>query len=486
MRRGASPCGAFAGVNHVRNRLALFVMMTLICGATSRAHAQDPAELGQRLYAQHCANCHGRDLQGGNAKSMVDGVWQYGSSRAQIARVIRDGIPDVGMPAYGQAMNDQQIDALVTFLRSRETRAGIDRPKFPEELKTADYTIDVELFAQGLSIPWAIAWIDRDTALVTERPGGLRVIERGRLREQPVQGTPRVKHAGQGGMMEVAIDPDHANNGWVYLAYSHALERDPNRAMSRIVRGRIKDNRWSDEQVIWQAEPRHYVSGGIHFGCRIAFDKQGNLYFTHGERGRQDDAQDVARPNGKVHRIRRDGGIPDDNPFANRRGAVKSIFTYGNRNPQGLVIHPLTGAIYSTEHGPRGGDELNLIRSGANYGWPVITYGINYNGTKITDLTHKEGMEQPLKQWTPSIAVCGLDLVRGDAFKKWENRLLVGALAFEEVRLVTLDERGERVVNDEIILKNAGRVRDVRCGPDGAIYVVLNSPDIILRLTPRR
>jgi glucose/arabinose dehydrogenase len=357
---------------------------------------------------------------------------------------------------------------------------------FPKQLRTAEYNIDVELYARDLDIPWAIAFVDRETALVTERPGTLRILKNGRaVQERPVQGTPRVRHFGQGGLMDVALEPGYAPGGWVYLAYTHELDdgRRSERMMTRIVRGRLRDNSWTDQQVVWEARPDHYLDGGIHFGCRMVFGADGHLYISIGERGRPEHAQDLARPNGKIHRIKPDGGVPDDNPFTKARGAVTSIFCYGNRNPQGMAVHPISGEIFFTEHGPRGGDELNVLSRGANFGWPVITYGINYDGTKITDETAREGMEQPLKHWTPSIAVCGLDFVRGRQFEKWENRLLVGGLVMEELRLVKLDD--QRVVDDQLILKGAGRVRDVRCGPDGLIYVVLNTPDIILRLTPR-
>ena len=287
--------------------------------------------------------------------------------------------------------------------------------------------------------------------------------------------------------MDVAIDPDYKNNGWVYLAYSHVLEKTrqgDNRppAMTRLVRGKLKDNAWTEEQVIFEADHDKYSTTRHHYGCKIVFDPDGYLYFGIGERGAQDQAQDITRPNGKIHRIRTDGSIPEDNPFVNEPGAVKSIYTFGNRNPQGLAVHPETGEVWETEHGPMGGDELNLIQKGVNYGWPVITYGRNYNGTIITDIVRKEGMEQPILYWKPSIAVCGLDFYNGDLFPKWKNRLLVGALKYEEVQLLDIHEN--RVIHQQTIVKNMGRVRDVSTGPDGAIYVVLNNPDKVLRLTP--
>jgi aldose sugar dehydrogenase len=249
------------------------------------------------------------------------------------------------------------------------------------------------------------------------------------------------------------------------------------------VRGRIRDGAWLDQETIWEAPFEFYrPGGGVHYGCRIAFDRDGFLYFSHGDRGRQDDSQDLKLPNGKIHRIHDDGRIPKDNPFADQPGAFASIWSYGNRNAQGLVFDPRDGKLWSTEHGPRGGDELNLIRRGANYGWPVITHGMNYNGTPVTPFTARDGMEQPVIHWTPSIAVCGIDFYTGDAFPRWKNHLLVTALAQQELRRVVI-ENG-RVTHQEVLVKDLGRVRDVQTGPDGAIYLALNRPDRIVRLVP--
>jgi glucose/arabinose dehydrogenase len=219
----------------------------------------------------------------------------------------------------------------------------------------------------------------------------------------------------------------------------------------------------------------------VHFGCRLVFDK-GYLFFSIGERGHMQDAQDITRPNGKVHRIFDDGRIPPDNPFFSQKNAFPTIWSYGNRNAQGLDRHPDTGDLWETEHGPRGGDELNLIQKGRNYGWPVITYGMNYDGTPITGITHRQGMEQPVIHWTPSIAVCGIDFYEGDKFPKWKHNLFVTALAQEELRRVVISER--KVTEQEVVFKNIGRVRDVASGPDGFLYVILNKPDKIIRLEP--
>ena len=439
-------------------------------------------ENGARLYEEYCATCHGSDLKGGMAQSLVDGVWQFGARDSYIFRNIKFGIPDRGMPGYQETLQDEEIKNIVAFMQAEEKMSGIDRPVAPAELQTLDYDLKVEVWQNNLDIPWAIDFIDKETALITERPGTLYVVENGV--RQKVANTPRVLHQGQGGLLDVAVDPDYAQNKWIYLAYSHALEAGDRRppAMTRIVRGHIQNNAWTDEQVLFEADHEHYRTTRHHYGCRIVFDPEGYLYFAIGDRGIQDQAQDVTLPNGKSHRINRDGSIPQDNPFFDQGNAYKSIFTYGNRNIQGMAVHPETGEVWSTEHGPMGGDELNLLKSGVNYGWPEITYGINYNGTIITKDVRKPGMAQPNLYWRPSIAVCGLDFYRGDLFPKWQNKLLVGALKYEEVRL--LDIVDERVMHEEVILKNLGRVRDVACGPDGAIYVVLNQPGMVVRLTP--
>jgi glucose/arabinose dehydrogenase len=279
--------------------------------------------------------------------------------------------------------------------------------------------------------------------------------------------------------MDVAVHPEHEKNGWVYLSFSDPGSDDS--AMTAVVRGRITDGMWVDEETLFRAPAELYRKGRVHFGSRFVFDGEGYLFFTIGERGHQDDAQDITRPNGKVHRIYDDGRIPEDNPFVDRKDAIPSIWSYGHRNPQGLARHPLTGELYDAEHGPRGGDELNLVQQGRNYGWPVITYGMNYDGTPITSLTAKEGLEQPVTHWTPSLAVCAIDFYVGDRFPGWRHDLFLSSLAAEE--LLRLEIEDGEVVHQEVLFKGIGRVRDVVSGPDGYLYVSLE-PGRIARLVP--
>ncbi len=440
---------------------------------------------GEAIYLEKCASCHGRNLQGGNAQSMVDGVWQFGAGDGELFRNIKFGISAVGMPAYS-TLSDDDVNAVIRFIRDAAQREGAQRPPLPEQLATRDYDVKVTKWIEGgLESPWALTFIDENTALITERPGRLRIVRDGKLDPKPISGTPEVITFIQGGLLDVAVDPSYADNGWVYLSYSHGNGKkdDHNNpgAMTRIVRGKIKDGAWTDQEVLFEAPEGTYRYTGYHFGSRITFDKQGRLYFSIGERGLQDDAQDPKLPNGKVHRINRDGSIPADNPFADGKDGMPSVFSYGHRNPQGLATHPRSGVIWETEHGPMGGDEVNVVKAGANYGWPAITYGINYNGLAISDKQRAKGMEQPAYYWVPSIAVCGIEFCKGAEFPRWKNNLIVSGLSYETVQRLAI--ANGRVMHNEQLLKGAGRVRDIAVDPSGAIYAVLNGPDMVVKLT---
>ena len=260
------------------------------------------------------------------------------------------------------------------------------------------------------------------------------------------------------------------------------LKREKNKTFTSIVRARFENNSLTDQKIIYKADDIYYSSNTVHYGTRKIFDKKGYLYFSIGDRGKRNQAQLLNYPNGKIHRLHDDGSIPKNNPFIQEKNAIKSIWTYGNRNPQGLAIHPVSSTIFETEHGPRGGDELNILMSGNNYGWPEITYGKNYSGTTITKYTHKKDMEQPVIHWTPSIAVCGIDFYDGELFKNWENNLLVSSLKFEN--LYRLEIEDNKVTQQEIIYKAGSRIRDVETGPEGFIYLALEDPGWIVRFIP--
>jgi glucose/arabinose dehydrogenase len=441
------------------------------------------------LFAKHCVSCHGAKFEGGQGGSLVDGVWKHGDTDADIYRSIAKGNLQMGMTPWEGTLNAEQIRSLVIFLREKEKQTlskgivfPVPSPDTVTKTELHDYKIET-LVETGLQRPWAIAFLPDGRKLVTERPGRLRFITKDdKLDPEIIKGTPEVIEHGQGGLMEVALHPDYRKNGWIYLGFADGTrDKKDVRCITAVVRGRIKDHQWTDQQWIYRPDPEFRSGAGVHFGTRFVFDK-GYIYFVIGERGGMMEAQDLARPNGKVFRLHDDGRVPADNPFVKNNKALPGIWSYGHRNPQGLVMDPRDGAIYSTEHGPRGGDELNLIQPGRNYGWPVITYGMNYNGTPMVAITEKEGMEQPLVHWTPSIAACGLDIVTGDRFPKWQHDLLAGGLAQQEVRRIRVTDG--KVVAQEIILKNIGRVRDVAVGPDGLVYVILNDPDRLVRLAP--
>ncbi|MDP3851891.1 MAG: PQQ-dependent sugar dehydrogenase [Luteolibacter sp.] len=448
----------------------------------------------EELYARYCTGCHGANFEGGQGGSLVDGNWKHGSSDDEIFTSIAKGNLQMGMTPWEGVLSIDQIRSLVIFLREKEKQtlaAGMDFPvPSPDKVtKTElhDYRIET-VVEKGLAKPWAIAFLPDGRRLVTEKAGGLRFIGAdGKIDPEAIEGTPPVIDHGQGGLMEVALHPDHRKNGWIYLGFSDGTRekkadgKEDVRCITAVARGRIKDHRWTDQQWIYRPEPEFRSGAGVHFGTRFVFDK-GYVYFVIGERGGMMEAQDLKRPNGKIFRLHDDGRIPADNPFVNSPGAIPGIWSYGHRNPQGLTMDPRDGLLYSTEHGPRGGDELNLILPGRNYGWPVITYGMNYDGTPMVGITAKEGMEQPLVYWVPSIAACGLDFLSGTRFPKWRNDLFAGGLAQQEVRRIRIVDR--KVVSQEIVLKNIGRVRDVACGPDGLLYVILNDPDRIVRLVP--
>lgn len=443
----------------------------------------------EEVYRKLCSTCHGENLEGGLGGSFLDGAWSHGARDEDIYRSIANGKPDLGMTPWEGILTPEQIRAMVVFLREKETRAAEKNLNLPKpipgkvtETDRARYRVET-VVQSGLEIPWAIAFLPDGRKLVTERPGRLRMVDAGDdLLPRAVVGIPEVRAHGHGGMMEVALHPEYEKNGWIYLGFSDGWMPDGEKrpkCLTAIVRGRIRDMEWVDQEWIYRADKKFYSASGVHFGTRCVF-KNGYLFFVVGERGGWKEAQDLSRPNGKIFRLHDDGRIPDDNPFVKTPGARPGIWSYGHRNPQGLDLDPATGELYSTEHGARGGDELNRIQRGRNYGWPEITHGINYNGKPISAFTAKEGMEQPVIHWTPSIAPCGLDFYRGDLFPEWKGDLFAGTLKQQEIRRLRI--RNQKVVEQEVILKGLGRVRDVAGGPDGALYVVLNGPDRIIRL----
>jgi len=343
-----------------------------------------------------------------------------------------------------------------------------------------DQNFVVQPVVTGLTSPWGMAFLPDGSMLITERGGTLRRVVNGQLLNEPVANVPEVFNRGQGGLLDVVIHPDYEANGWVYLSYSEPGEDGGHTA---IMRAKLDGNALVENEVIFRGSPKS--TRGHHFGSRIAFDNNGHLFFTIGDRGQRDDSQLLNTYAGKSFRINDDGSIPTDNPFVGQDGVNPEIFTYGNRNQQGLVKHPFTGEMWAHEHGPRGGDEVNILRAGNNYGWPVISFGINYDGSVITPDTARAGMEQPVNYWLPSIGASGMTFVTGDKYPGWTGEhltLLSGSLALQFLQRSVYD--GETLVKEEKLLEGVGRVRDVRQAPDGYIYLATESDGTIHRLVP--
>lgn len=352
----------------------------------------------------------------------------------------------------------------------------------PQEYSSERHQFRLVTVADGLDHPWGLAFLPDGRMLVTERAGMLRIVEKDGRMTAPLTGVPAVYAQGQGGLLDVVLAPDFATSRMIYLSYAEPGENGT--AGTAVARGRLGDDGGgiSNVEVVFRQQPK--VTGGVHFGSRLVFARDGNLFITTGDRQQRPYVQDLTRQQGKVIRIRTDGAVPSDNPFVNSDGTRSAIWSYGHRNVQGAALHPETGALWTVEHGARGGDEINTPKKGKNYGWPVITYGRDYSGAGIGEGQRKEGMEQPVHYWDPSIAPSGLLFYTGDRFPQWKGSLFVGALSFRLLSRLELD--GERVTFEERLLQDyRQRIRDVRQGPDGYIYLLTDEGDgRILRLEP--
>ncbi len=350
----------------------------------------------------------------------------------------------------------------------------------PDVIKSEEHTLRIVKIVSGLEHPWGHAFLPDNRIIITERPGRLRIVENGQLNLEPVAGLPAIVARGQGGLLDVALHPDFATNQLVYLTYSAA---GASGVGTEVARGKLIGNRLEDVEVIFRMAPKSNT--GHHFGSRLVFDQKGYLYITLGDRGEKKRAQLSGDHAGSVIRLHDDGRVPLDNPFVGKQGWQPEKYTLGHRNMQGAALHHETGEVWTHEHGPQGGDEINIIRPGINYGWPLITYGVNYViGTQIGEGTHKPGMAQPLYYWVPSIAPSGMTFYTGDKFPRWSGNLMVGAL--KDQMLVRLSLNGEKVVSEERLLKNRlGRIRDVSQGPDGYLYLLTDEKDgMLVRIEP--
>jgi len=340
-------------------------------------------------------------------------------------------------------------------------------------IEPAQTIIEHEVVVDGLEIAWGMTFLPDGSMLITEKNGDIVKFQDGK--KQALTGGPEVYQRGQGGLLDIILHPDYEENGWIYMSYSSS-EGEGDGGNTAIMRTKLHGTQFTNTEVLYKATPN--TTRGQHFGSRMVFDRDGYLYFSIGDRGNHDEnPQDITRDAGKVYRIHDDGRIPQDNPFVGRAGAKEAIYSYGHRNPQGMILHPETGEVWVHEHGPQGGDEINVVKKGENYGWPLVTFGENYGGGAISDQTTNPEMEDPIYQWTPSIAPSGFEYVTSDKYPSLKGNLLVGSLKFQYLEHVIID--GTNVQKREKLLENIGRVRDVKQAPDGNIYVSVENVGIV-------
>ncbi len=439
------------------------------------------ADSAEKNYQNFCGGCHGEKMD-----AFVDRQWKHGSSKADMFKGIKFGYANEGMPAFDSAFSDKAINELADYIvkgvenvkkYNFQNNIVIKENYFP----SAGMAVKLDTVVKNIKVPWGIAFLPGGDLLVTDRNGKLyRKSAQHSL--DSIAGVPEVLAEGQGGLLDIVLHPQFAKNRFIYLSYSAPKKTDSGIvATTAIMRAVLEGNRLTGQKVIFEALP--YSKTRHHYGSRMVFGRDGKLYFSVGERGNEkENPQTIKNDLGKIHRINDDGTIPADNPFVHTAGAKGSIYSYGQRNPQGLIVYPPTGAIWETEHGPRGGDELNHIKKGANYGWPVVTFGINYNGKIISKNSLQPGIEPPLNYWIPSIGPSGLAFVEGNRYPQWKGNLMVGSLRFKYLARCRL--QGNKVVQQEMLLKNIGRLRDVRMGPDGYIYIAVENPGYVFRLVP--
>ncbi|WP_435353741.1 PQQ-dependent sugar dehydrogenase [Emticicia sp. SJ17W-69] len=433
----------------------------------------------EKIYTQYCSSCHGEKVE-----AFVDRTWKHGKSKAEIVASITNGYVDLGMPTWKAIIDAKDIDKLAELIV--KNIANVDQYKVSNKptsniFKSSGITVSLDTIATGFESPWGFAQLPNEQYLITDRAGVLYLVDNNR-NKTIIKNTPKALAEGQGGLLDIELHPNFSDNGWIYLSYSKFKEENGTKlTTTAIVRGRISGNEFTEVEEIFEAQP--YTKTKHHYGSRLVFDKQGYLYFTVGERGMETVfPQNTDNDNGKIHRIYDDGSIPKDNPFVNDTKSRGSIYSFGHRNPQGLTLNKETGEIWEHEHGPRGGDEVNIAKKGANFGWPVISYGINYDGKPITNISQKEGMEQPELYWIPSIAPSGMAFVSSDKYPAWKGSLMVGSLRFNYLNRCII--KNNKIVGQEKLLVNVGRMRNVEMGVDGYLYVSIENPGTVFRLRP--
>ena len=466
------------------------------------------------IYTKNCSSCHGTDLSGGRGTSLFNPALLAERTDQELRTTIHNGIPSVGMPAFKGQLDDGQVGRLLAYLRIRSGQLIKTGPavKDPTDLviKSKKQTFRIDVVATGIDTPWGEAFLPDGRLLVTERPGKIRIVDprsKGGV-PQTVTGTPSPWVRQDGGFFDIAV-AGGAKNPWVYLTYAEvlpgydkplppagAITKDGPQlppAMTRIVRGQINaKGEWVNQQDIFRGPDSMYTPSVIHYGSRFLVDGKGHIFYTLGDRGDMAHSQRLDSPLGKIHRVNLDGSVPADNPFVKTPGAIKTIWTIGNRNTQGLSYDPRTGLLWESEHGPTGGDEINIIEKGHNYGWGVVSMGLQPG----ISLQHKAGMDDPIRYYTPTIGPSGIVFNSGKKYPGWSNNLFLTALAGQ--KLIRYQIQGRRIVEEEVLWDQYGRTRAVIMGPDGLLYILLqnatdarvgtgaSTPGMVVRLIPQR
>jgi glucose/arabinose dehydrogenase len=508
-------------MNRKHRVIALLSMaaVTTAYPALTEAQQQDPFG---GLYKESCSVCHGEQLEGAAQGTPLVGELRHGDSVAELTKSIADGFAAAGMPAWSATLNETEVKRLAIFIAEQRSKLAYTDFKIAAPpavpggvIRTAQHAFRIETVVAGLDrLPYSIAPLPDGRILLTEKARGLSIVSAKGEQSALIRGTPQVYDDGfqvpgilmvygSGYLMDVAPHPDYANNGWIYLHLTDRC-RDCNAAtrasgrpasMNKVVRGRIEDGAWVDQQTIWQTDAENYTSmPDMAAGGRLAFDDAGHVFFSVGIKGGSEFAgvQDLSLPYGKIHRVKDDGTVPADNPFSGAPNALETIWTYGHRSPQGLEFDATTGQLWGTEMGQRGGDEVNLLVRGRNYGWPLVSKGLKYDGTPV-DYGKELGIEldlnaieQPVVDLTPSPAVSSFVVYAGGAFPNWRGNLLVGTLKATELYRMAVE--GDRVVGTETLLAGLGRIRDIEVGADGTVYLLLEhaSEARVLRLVPEK
>jgi glucose/arabinose dehydrogenase len=461
-----------------------------------------------KIYKKECSVCHGETLRGAAQGTPLVGIeLQHGSEIIEIAKSISQGFPDRGMPAWSSVLNENKVFAIAMYIAEQRQGTNLDDFRYDASvvvpqgiIRTKEHNFTVETVISDLdALPFGIAPLPDGTILLTEKRLGLSIVSQDGDRSELIAGTPKAyddsfqfvgQPMGLGWMMDVALHPDYLNNSWIYLHFGDrcsgcnemSLNEDQPVSMNKLVRGRIKGGAWVDEEVIWEADKETYTSmPEIAAGGRIAFDNDGFVYFSVGMKGPMEHigVQDLSLPYGKIMRVHDDGRIPLDNPFLKDSNAIKAIWSYGHRNPQGLEFNNETNELWSSEMGPRGGDEINLIQPGLNYGWPLISKGVDYTGkplnfAKLLGIEFDiNNMVQPLVDLTPAPAISSFIFYQGEQFPEWAGNIIIGSLRASD--LMRLEFEQKNLVSTEYLLKDIARFRDIEVGYDGSIYVLLEN-----------